>query len=463
MKRKFLYLIIAAGLTLTSCDKFLERPQIGTIPETEAITDEASLMKLLNGGYNNVAYDMYSGRVNFLNDLLGDQANGTLYSEDFGEIFRRKTSIFGGYKNDTYRNFYKIINNANKVLDNIDKASANKALIEAQAKFLRAAVHFETVKLWAQPWGFTTDNSHSGVPLRLTSTADIGTRATVKEVYDAIIADLQSAENSLPDAVTANYPSKWAAKALLARVFFQQNNFAQAFNYADQVIKSNKFTLDADHTKRFALGTGTSTGSKEAIFYFKDNATDFAPGGEIRDRYRSDAGNFQSQSDFHVTDLYYSQATSTNDVRKAWYTKNSAGFNVLNKFNANRFDVPVIHLTEIVLIRAEAGAELGGANLVTAIADINSILTRAYGGTSMNVAVGAPAGTVIAAARTQRELELIGEGSRTQEIKRIGARTNTNIDRRTSPWNCPGFILQFPQGENAANTSFQMNPEGGCL
>jgi starch-binding outer membrane protein, SusD/RagB family len=93
---------------------------------------------------------------------------------------------------------------------------------------------------------------------------------------------------------------------------------------------------------------------------------------------------------------------------------------------------------------------------------VNDILTRAFGNTSRNLPSNTTAGEVISAVRLQRELEMIGEGNRLQEIKRIGARNNVNIDRRGSRWNCPGLVLQFPQGERAGNTEFTMNTEGGC-
>jgi starch-binding outer membrane protein, SusD/RagB family len=443
-------------------DEFLTRKAAGLTPENEALTDEASLQRLLNGAYIYLANDVYGGRLQFISDLMGDQANGILYTEDFGEIYKRKTSIFGGFKNGFFQNAYRVNAQANRALARLDLASANKDNIEGQAKFLRGIIHFEMVRLFAQPWGSTTDNSHLGVPLRLSSEVTPGTRATVKEVYDAIIADLKDAEIKLPDNPAIGYPSKWAAKAFLAKVYFQQNNFAEAFNYADQVIKSNNFSLDADHSKRFSLNAGT-TGTKEGIFIMKSITNVLTPGGELREHYRSDGSNFQSQSDFHLTDVVYNLATQSNDLRKAWYEKNSNGFNVIKKYNLNEFDLPIVHYTEIKLIRAEAGAETGGANLAVAITDINDILTRAYGGTSQNLASTASAALVISTTRTQRELEMMAEGNRLQEIKRIGVRTATFTDRRGAIWNCPGMVLQFPSAEQGSNTGFPLNPEGGCL
>lgn len=470
MKLKILSALSVIIFMVTACSKdFLEKPQVGTTPEDAAINTEADLQKVLNGAFFALTSDMnvsgrgdirslYGGRLQYISDLLGDQANGSLYNGDDGEFFNRRTSIFGGYKNEFYTSIYYIINEANKAAEKLDLASgATRDNLEGQAKFIRAIAHFEMVRLFAQPWGASADNSHLGIPLRLTSSKDAVNRSTVKQVYDAIIADLQVAENKLPDVSTAGYPSKWAAKAFLAKVFFQQNNFAQAFNYADQVIKSGKFQLDALYSRRFNLNLTT-----EGIFVIKNVLNNLSPGGELRNRYRSDVA-FSPQGKFHVTDLFYNLATATNDVRAAWYTKNPAGFNLLNKYNRDFFDMPLVHLTEIVLIRAEAGAETGiAANVTTAIGDINSILTRAYGGTTQNLSSSASASTIISTTRLQRELELIGEGNRVQEIKRIGVRNGINIDRRGAPWNCNGLVLQFPNGESASNTTFVMNLEGGC-
>jgi hypothetical protein len=199
--------------------------------------------------------------------------------------------------------------------------------------------------------------------------------------------------------------------------------------------------LDNNFTYRYSKGLST-----EGILSIADSLGAFQPGAELRGAFRSDVG----LPNFRITDQFYAVATARPaDLRKAaWYsTTLQAGFNLLTKYNKNNFDLPLVHLTEIKLIRAEAGAETGGANLAVSITDINDIMTRAYGGTTFNLAPNASASAVIAAARSERELEMVGEGNRTQEIKRIGARNGTNVDRRGSVWNCNGFILQFPKAE----------------
>jgi hypothetical protein len=275
-----------------------------------------------------------------------------------------------------------------------------------------------------------------------------------------VIADLKSADDLLPET-NGNYVTKYTAKAYLAKVYFQMNMFAEAYNYADQVIKSNKYQLDTDYNIRFGLGQ-----SKEAIFKIVtvQTATGFKPGNELRGKFRSD----NQQPTLYFTQDFFNRATGVaTDIRKSLYSNSlQPGFLVLTKYNRDNFDVMLVHLTEIKLIRAEAGAELAGSNaaaFATGLADINELLTRAYGGTSRNLPVNSSASQVINTVRNERELEMAGEGNRVQEIKRIGARTGISVDRRGTPWNCNGFILQFPKSELDANASFILNAEGGCF
>jgi hypothetical protein len=111
------------------------------------------------------------------------------------------------------------------------------------------------------------------------------------------------------------------------------------------------------------------------------------------------------------------------------------------------------------LIRAESAAETG-TNLTVGAQDINDILNRAYAGTK-TIPLASSASLIKSNARFERSIEFAGEGNRLSEIKRIGAK-GENIDKRGAVWNCPGLVLQFPQGEMASNTSFQRNVEGGC-
>lgn len=446
-------LAILAG-SGTGCKKYLDSPPATSLTEEEAIADETGLKAVLTAAYQVVGGDaLYGGKIKVVSELLADQLDGSQLSGDFGETFLRKSSIFGDYKKNMYVDLYQGIYRANIVLKHLDKASAaNKANIEGQALFIRALLHFEMVKLLAQPYGFTTDNSHLGIPLRTVANTDSKIRSTVKEVYDQIITDLKAAETKMLDE-NGGFATRWAAKGLLSKVYFQMNDFSNSYNYANQVITSNKFTLDPTYASRFSEGA-----SLEAVFQIISTRGIYEAGGITRGEFRSD---------FNLPNLRFTKATfdllnTTNDVRKTFLDAvKYPGFYALTKYNKDRFNIPVIYLTELKLIRAESAAE-SNANLDVAIKDVNDILNRAYAGAKSIPANSSPA-FIITNTRLERNLEFIGEGIRLSEIKRIGARGGENIDKRGSVWNCPGFLLQFPQEEMAANNNFQRNPEGNCF
>lgn len=468
MKYKLFYpLLIISGLIVlfSSCKKsFLEQPVPGQKDESEAFSDSTGLAAFTNGIYANFANSNFvGGEYEKISELMGDEIVNNNFAGDDQSFYTRNSSFFGGSLLNVYQQGYLVIHSSNLVLSHLNVGGSDSSFFKGEAYFFRAVSYFDLVRLFAQPYGYTADNSHLGIPLRLTTDLAPTQRATVKQNYDAIIADLQAADALLPSTSRDgnNYTiSKWAAEAYLAKVYFQMNDFVNAYKYADQVINSNKFQLDSNYSDRFSVGL-----SKEAILRIGTNTTSFFPGSGVQGNWRSDL----SIPYFNLTNAYYQMATAnSNDVRDtALYSKTlQNGFNVLRKYNKSYLDYTVVHLTNMKLIRAEAGAEIAGTNpgaLAVAISDLNDILNRAsgYKGT-MNIPTGSSVELVLSTARTQHELEMIGEGDRVQEIKRIGALNGTNVDRRNSPWNCNGFVLQFPQLEVAAAPGFVQNPTGGC-
>mgnify|MGYP003337808902 FL=1 len=90
----------------------------------------------------------------------------------------------------------------------------------------------------------------------------------------------------------------------------------------------------------------------------------------------------------------------------------------------------------------------------------NAIIKRAYTDNSKIVAAGSTAQQIIDATRTQRRIELLFQGDRTNEIKRLGAIESQNLYVRGHRWDCDGFVLQFPITEKTS--IFDINPTGGC-
>jgi starch-binding outer membrane protein, SusD/RagB family len=250
------------------------------------------------------------------------------------------------------------------------------------------------------------------------------------------------------------YPTKWAAKALLARVYFQMNDFANAYLYSNQVIGNAAFVFETDLSKRFSRA-----GSRESIFemIFETNN----PQGrfnQLRDQF-SFVKTAPSVPTMRMTSDFYGRATGVNDRRKAWYKVNS-GFNICTKYDSLVFKLPIVHLTEMKLIRAESAAETN-TNLTIGIGDINDIINRAYSSGAPVLTGTATAAQLRDAVRRERELEMAFEGDRLQELKRRGG-NGENVTIRNAPWNCNGLALVFPTTEVNVNPGFVQNQTGGC-
>jgi hypothetical protein len=459
MKRNIVILgSLVFMILLFGCKKMFDvDPKDPTkIRKADALTKPADVQEVLNAGYDNIA-NLYNGRVQFYGELLSDNVIAPKSNNDFTEVYNRATIFFNTSVGGFYGDMYKIIYKANTVLDFIDEVpgfeASAKAQMIAEAKFMRALGHFTAVRYFAQPYGFTADNTHLGVSLRKNSRPEVTARSTCKETYDFIIQDLTEAMASLPETNFDNTnATKYAAKALLAKVYFQMNDFTNVITQVNDIVASGKFSL-SDSVNLF---DNSVMARREMIFYIKSTSND-QRSGSIRGNYFETGTN---QPQIGTSSALYADLNSrAGDKRKNYFVACTGGFRCL-KFDSNFFNVPVFHLTDMLLMRAEALAETN-TNLSVAITDINSIITRAFGGPSQNISTASGAATTLNAARFERRLELLMEGDRVQQLKRLGAKGEPNIFIRSAPWNCNGLALQFPASE-ATIKGFVMNAEGGC-
>jgi hypothetical protein len=466
MKNNYLYLIIfILGTTISSCTKLDITPP-NEILSADALTNKADYQNLLNAAYNSTA-NALGGNDFIFNELLSDNLDKPLNNNDFSEVYNHNTLFFNGTIGNFYGSPYEAVFRANYLMEHADDkgilSSTDKTKMIAECKFIRALAHYELIKLFAQPFGYTSDNSHLGIVIKKTSTPSPLPRNTVKEVYDFIIADLKDAITALPTA-NGNYATVYAAKALLAKVYFGMsgypNNFGIAAQYADDVISSGAFTL-SDTGNVFS-----TAGNSEVIFKIVSTSSSDNRAGGLTGNYRCDAGkNPQLRIS---TDLYTLATSDTSDKRALYYQIFNAGkdnqYFGYTKFNADFFNVAYLHLTDMKLLRAEAIAESNGT-LTTAVQDVNDIIKRSYGAATTKVLpTSAIASDIITAARYQRRLEMVGEGDRTFQLKRIGAKgelvNGLPLKIRKAPWNCAGMVLQFPISEKTS--IFIMNETGGC-
>ncbi|WNJ19238.1 RagB/SusD family nutrient uptake outer membrane protein [Pontibacter sp. G13] len=469
MFRTFSYIrtwVLLALVAVTSAcnDGFLEIVPEEVIDESEFVKTPEDLQQVLNSSYDALrSGNFMGGQAWVLADLMADHYDATTVSlnGDWAAHYTRTTDIFLGTTRSIMNDGYKVVARANFALgemETVEGLSADEATrVTAEAKFLRGVALFELVRIFAHPYGYTADNSHLGLPIRTEFGRDLVGRSSVKECYDQILADLMDAAADLP-TFNNGYATSWAAKAYLAKVYFQMNDFANAEMYASDVIENGPFELDADLKARFSF-----RGTTESIFELV--STDLAldnSGGYLRGNFLPNPANNNVPNITLDRTIASKATTDPLDQRGfAWYDANTGGARdifMLTKFPTDSAaQVPIAHLTEMMLIRGESAAELG--DVTTAEADLNAIRTRA-GLTAYDGAVVAE--LLINAIRVERELELVGEGNRMHELKRQAANGDASLKIRGAIWTCPGLVAQIPDTELQGNGDMIPNEEGGC-
>lgn len=439
---------------LLSCQSFLD----SELPSSEVrfedgFQTEADLQELINSAYDIMANSL-AGKSQRLAELLGEDVFVEGNTGFLLQVYNRATDFFNSDVGDFYKEPTAAITRANTLFDvidgiEVDEQTRNRMIGEALA--IRAISHFELVKLFAQPYGFTADNTHPGIVIKLDYDPTPQQRATVGEVYQQIIIDFQEAINLLPEE-NGIYLNKNAVRAFLSRVYFLQNDFENAATLAQQVIENSNIRPSNNLFDRYQQD-GIP---QEALFYLVSNGLEDNRAATLRDNFRSD-----TQIPFIKASMSYADLVKSNpnDLRNAWIkTEAISGteFNFFTKYNLEYFNFTLISMTEIYLIAAESLAELN-RDTETAVDYLNTIRTRAGLAALPN---GTSALGIVQDARIQRRIEFGGEGINVFDLKRRGAK-GENIFIRNAPWNCPGMALQFPASEITIR-GFVINEEAGC-
>lgn len=455
------FFILLCAVMFPACD-LLEQtpPDTGSnVLPSEALQSGEDIRELLNSAYDVLA-NTYNGNYQNLPTLMSDNLVRPVNQDNYVSVWLRQSSIFNGTVSDGFKQQYIAILRANTVLENVNKVTditaEQQARYTAEAHFIRALCHFDVVRAWAQPYGFTSGNTHPGIAIRESSEIVNAPRATVAEVYSFVLSEIAAAKSALPE-VNDVYATKWSAIALEAVVRFQQHRYDLAWELSNELLTGAPQYFDSQVNKyQFPMV------SPEAYFYVysaqRSDGTVDSRNGFFRDKYYS-SGN----PNLRVTKAFYdlNQLGGDSTARALLYTKLDQDGNisyVTKMFDADYFQIPLFTYTQMLLIRAESAAE-EGMGLSQAIDDINAIRERAYGSNVANLLETAGGQEVIQAARLERRLEFPFNGERYHDIKRIGSQ-GENITVRNAPWDCPGMVLQFPAVEQT--DVFPLNPTGGC-
>jgi hypothetical protein len=286
IKHKFLIpgLVLIAVMIGAACKKYLDKGPIGTL-SPEVMQSEKGVQGLLIGAYSLVdgegaAGDGFaSGASNWiLGGVTSDEAYKGSDPTDVGEAapMEQWTSLTStnGAIPQKWIVLYAGIQRCNDVLNTLAATSGISATktteIQAQARFLRAFYHFELRKVFGKvAW--------------VDETVGVGNTSISNstEIYPKIEEDLTFAVANLPDdwhtTGEVGRANKWAAKAMLAKVYMFQKKYSAALPILTDIInngktaKGQKYGLNDHFYSNF---NPAQKNSKESVFAAQTSVQD---------------------------------------------------------------------------------------------------------------------------------------------------------------------------------------------
>ena len=490
MKRYILLFMLISSFTFTSCDNFLDLDPISEETSGNAYNTKNQIEAALVGAYESFQSSEYYVWDNLLfQDVRSDNNyaggdNPEIFQIDLLQITPTHSRLFTHWSN-----IYNAISKANLVIERVDViaditlSEERRRQIKGEALFLRAYHYFTLVKMWG------------GVPLITNTIVSANPenvnipRATVQEVYDQIIADLETAANLLPQvygndaSINKARATEGAANALAAKVIMQSPNpdYNKALQHIIAVENSAANYRLIDYNQLFDGNNYNNAESILEVQYLGGNEGNYGPQlllppsitGDAWRKFVTPSVNvvnaFDNEGDnirknasilfetVNWTDEYWGNATGSS-IPFGYKMKNANGF-------ASADRQYLLRLGDILLLKAEVLTELGQIN--DAVIEVNKIRNRV---SLPNLTQQQQASQAILKETIlkERRLELFLEGHRWDDLvrhKKIVANMNNliEIDLRTGNpvrYNMTEakILLPIPQQELDRNPALTQNP-----
>ncbi|TDH24081.1 RagB/SusD family nutrient uptake outer membrane protein [Segetibacter sp. 3557_3] len=474
------FLVLGLIIFLASCKKdYLNTVPTQFVAEQSVFSTTEGALGALNGIHRSM-WQQYEnqdeagqGSMMINLDLMGEDMvnNGGTATSFTNSIYRwdAHRNVNSSQTLYAYRFYYKIIANADMIINNIDKATgtdAERKAIKGQALTYRAWAHFVLVQLYGKRYDASAKpNNQPGVPIMLTNTTEGQPRATVEEVYTQINKDLDEAIVNLTGYTrpAKSHININVAKGVKARVALTMQDWANAAKFA--VEARTGFTLMNNTQYREGFN---SVANPEWIWgsaVQNDQGTFFYSFFAYMSNFSANATRINPKS---INSSLYN-AISATDIRKqvwdpAGVTPPTSGTRF--PFTSSKFqvkdiaisvgDVVYMRAAEMYLIEAEANARLGK------IGEAQDPLTILAKNRDPNyVPTSTTSQALINEIMFQRRIELWGEGFRFLDLKR----TNTPLNRNGANHRASlAVVYDVPAGDNRwewliPQTEINANPQ----
>lgn len=480
IKNTYLKMLICGIVLLSSCQKFLDASYDNRV-EINNIED-----------IRRVIVNAYPERADVFTEILTDNfhhyastmqgVNGAVYiplylwKDDYSDAITVGTPIYA------YSHYYKKIYEANTAIEELGKLNSNTLAFKAllgEALILRAYGYFSLVNLFGLHYDESKNSQNLGVPLVTDVPKEnraLYNRASVKEVYDQIDKDMVAGLTLMEEAKSelTNTPYRFnlaSVYAFIARVNLYKGKWDEVIKYADKVVELKGILigkLSEDITRK--------NSTSEAYFAQEIMNPSVHPNlllVQQTDKFLCRPFGYRMGGFYLAHDIFYK--TALTDLRSQLFVSNgtvvdSVGLvvkyaNQPNNPDAKQARYDLFTMEEVLLNRAEAFLKQHTPDIGKAISDIEAIRKERLVPYT-KLATPSTVSQALDVVMTERKLELIGQGLRWYDIKRLGisiehrlVRTNVKPDAVLLP-NDLRTALQIPVQARVGNPLLenQLNP-----
>jgi len=372
---KIACLTFALGV-MVGCDDFIDVDPRKELAEEDSPAN-LEPVAFVNGIYGMMTEWDYAFSYLGITEILSDNADkGSSPGDpggDKGQLDLLAHTASSGSFDAMWKNWYKTIGRATYSIQYTENYGLTdetyKNRLIGEAKFLRAYHYFFLVRGWGD------------VPLQHINLIE---RVPKAQVYDFIKQDLLDAIQVLPEKseyaqADLGRATKGAAKALLAKVFLYQKDWANALRYSNEVLTSGEYGLEPDYAKIWRAETENG---RESIFEVQARGESIAhgvnqysetqgargpsgwgwgfntPTENLLAAFNAEGDNIRRDATiiFRGETLYDNRIVSE-AVENAMYNEKAYSSANLGAGDGDK-NIRVLRLAEIYLIKAEAANEL---------------------------------------------------------------------------------------------------------
>ena len=467
------FVLTFALLIMTGCKpEFLDTVPENTISNEQLAKNPSALQAIINGVYANMRTFGIGGDTRHIDyGHTGVRAGLDMMGHDVTMPFLHWYGFYHNYDARVqtssrtriiWNTYYTQVAEVNSIINAIEPTTddPDAAALLGQALALRAFFAFNAARIYAHT--YIGHESDLCIPLPDGQSFDGKPRATVGEVYERIVADLEGAIPLLDGfgRSTKQEVNQQVAQGILAEVYLEMGNWGKAAENAAAAREGYQPMTSGDYLAGFS-----NIGNAEWMWGADIDAESSTIFASFFSHFDSHIGGYAGALGVFkgISKALYDLIPSSDVRKKAFidpvdgdpaYPDLPAYANV--KFLDQSFfegDYVYMRAAEMYLIEAEAKAQLGDASAAQVLFDLVSTRDPNY---TLSTVSGAE---LVEEVYLQRRIELWGEGFSWFDLKRLkkplerdyAESNHADFAKMNLPAEDDKFRFQVPEDELNAN------------